>query len=65
MGYGGGPGAFVTFAKGYGIDLEELAKTVPSDGAAVCDGRGCECLRVGALRQAPPVRTHARRVACL
>lgn len=28
MGYGGGPGAFVTFAKGYGINLEELAKTV-------------------------------------
>ena len=28
MGYGGGPGAFVTFAKGYGIDLDELAKTV-------------------------------------
>lgn len=35
MGYGGGPGAFVTFAMGYGIDLHDMAKTtlpvVPSD----------------------------------
>lgn len=28
LGYGGGAGAFVTFAKGYGIDLNELAVTV-------------------------------------
>lgn len=27
MGYGGGPGAFVTFAMGYGIDLHDMAKT--------------------------------------
>lgn len=30
MGYGGGPGAFVTFAMGYGIDLHDMAKaTLP------------------------------------
>lgn len=28
MGYGGGAGAFVTFARGYGIDLEQMAKQV-------------------------------------
>lgn len=28
MGYGGGAGAFVTFAKGYGIDLHDMAKAV-------------------------------------
>ena len=28
MGYGGGPGAFVTFATGYGIDLHDMAKAV-------------------------------------
>ena len=28
MGYQGGAGAFVTFARGYGIDLDEMAKTV-------------------------------------
>ena len=28
MGYGGGPGAFVTFARGYGIDLHGMAKAV-------------------------------------
>lgn len=35
MGYGGGPGAFVTFAMGYGIDLHDMAKAtlpvVPAD----------------------------------
>lgn len=28
MGYGGGPGAFVTFAVGYGIDLHDMARQV-------------------------------------
>ena len=28
MGYGGGVGAFVTFARGYGIDLKEMAEAV-------------------------------------
>lgn len=28
LGYGGGAGAFVTFARGYGIDLHDMAKTV-------------------------------------
>ena len=28
LGYGGGVGAFVTFANGYGIDLNKLAETI-------------------------------------
>src|SRR5690606_21333287 len=28
LGYGGGVGAFVTFANGYGIDLSKLAETI-------------------------------------
>lgn len=28
LGYGGGAGAFVTFARGYGIDLHDMAKSV-------------------------------------
>lgn len=35
LGYGGGVGAFVTFAEAYGVDLDALAEHVPADPRSV------------------------------